>query len=574
MVAGEIVAGPHVRDACARHLRDLTEGPKRGLKWDPVEADRLFRYFSTVLKLNGGKFEGKPFQLHESQQFIGGSLFGWKRPDGTRRFRIAYVEEGKGSGKTPFAAGIGHYMVTADSEARAEAYSIATNHAQASILFRDAVAMARQSPALESRVTFSGGEGREFNMAFLGTASFFRPISSESSGRGKSGFRPHCALIDELHEHPTPAMLEFAIANIKWRTQPLIFAITNSGFDRSSVCWQYHEHGRKVAAGEIEDDSFFAYICAQDEGEDPLTAEDDPKLGFPSCWLKSNPLLGVTIQPEYIRTRVARALQMPAMESLVRRLNFCEWVDAESPWISGDLWRATEVDELPEAVAGASFMALDLSSTRDLTAAARVFPTADGWGAELRFWTPREGLEERERTDQVPYTTWVREKHLIAVPGRTVDYDFVVRDLADWLRSVDAVAFDQWRIEDFLKALDAAGVDAYIRESANPLGHGLPLVRHGQGWGGGSSDSTLWMPRSITAMESHVLNGTLKVRRNPVLTHNSASAVQAADPAGNKKWEKRKSTGRIDGIVALSMALGLTEVHEPTPSLSIHFLGD
>ena len=185
----EVVAGPHVRDACARHLQDIKEGPARGLTWDVAAADWVMQYFSTVLCMNGGEHEGKPFDLHESQAFIVGSLFGWKRADGTRRFRNAFVETGKGNGKTPLAAGIGHYMTGADGESRAETYAAATDKDQASILFRDAVAMARQSPALTKRVTYSGGVGKEWNIAYLDSGSFFRPITSESSGRGKSGRR-------------------------------------------------------------------------------------------------------------------------------------------------------------------------------------------------------------------------------------------------------------------------------------------------------------------------------------------------------------------------------------------------
>src|SRR5690606_7983228 len=108
VVAGRIIAGPHVRDACRRHLRDLEDGPGRGLAWVVKDAERAIRYFRTVLKLNGGEHEGRPFELEPSQAFIVGSLFGWKRADGSRRFRIAFVEEGKGNGKSPLAAGIGH----------------------------------------------------------------------------------------------------------------------------------------------------------------------------------------------------------------------------------------------------------------------------------------------------------------------------------------------------------------------------------------------------------------------------------------------------------------------------------
>jgi len=595
VVAGRIIAGPHVRDACARHLRDLTQGTKRGLVWDVIAAERVYRYFRAVLRLGGGDHEGKPFDLHVSQKFIVGSLFGWKRSDDTRRFRMAFVEQGKGDGKTPMAAGIGHYMTGADGEARAETYAAATDKEQAGILFRDAVSMAKQSPGLSDRITFSGGDGREYNIAYLASGSFFRPISSESSGKGKSGFRPHCALLDEIHEHPTNAMVEFLRAGTKGRTQALIFMITNSGFDRTSVCFEYHTYACKVAAGEIDDDSFFGYVCALEDGtregypaEDPFTDAADPKLGYPRSWLKANPLLGVTFQPSYLEEQVRQAKGMPSKESIVRRLNFCQWVDASTPWIDGDLWRACEVaaedcptdEDLRERPC---FLSLDLSSKRDLTAKAKVWPDEEGgFDATVEFWTPAETLDERGRSDRVPYRAWETGGHLTAVPGRSIDYSYVAKSVAeDCARfNVVGLAFDQWRVDDFRRELDNVGLDSWIaewdaqgkrwveRDKKQP-GQGLMLLRHGQGFGGGSSESTLWMPRSIGALEESVLTGRLRVRFNPVLRWNSASAIIEQDAASNKKWEKRKSTGRIDGLVALCMGVGAAST-TPAPEESIY----
>jgi phage terminase large subunit-like protein len=581
--SGKIIAGPHVRDACARHLRDLKDGPKRGLKWDLESANRVYSYFRTVLKLAGGEHEGKAFELEPMQKFIVGSLFGWKRSDGTRRFRMAFIEEGKGSGKTPMAAGIGHYMTGADNEPRAETYAAATDKEQAGILFRDAVSMAKQSPALSSRITFSGGDGREYNILYPQSASFFRPISSESSGKGKSGFRPHCALLDEIHEHPSNAMVEFLRAGTKGRLQALILMITNSGVNRTSVCFEYHAYAIKVAAGEIQDDSFFGYVCAVEDGtrkgypaEDPFTDKTDKKLGFPKSWLKANPLLGVTFKPSYLEEQVRQAKGMPSKESIVRRLNFCEWVDAVSPWIDGDLWRACEVpaEDFPEEFSlkeRECYEGLDLSTTRDLTAKAKAWePDEEGViYAVVDFWSPADTLDERATADRAPYRAWANGGYLEAVPGRSLDYDYVAKSVGEDTAKFNVVglAFDQWRMSDFQKALDRMGVPAWVAEWNEQLkqwveegtkqpGSGLMLRRHGQGFGGGASESNLWMPRSITAIEELVLTGKLKVRFNPVLRWCSASAVLEQDATGNKKWEKRKSTGRIDGIVALSMAIG------------------
>ncbi len=145
VVAGKIVAGPHVRNACRRHLNDLIEGPKRGLVWDLAAAKRAIGFFPDMLKLAAGNFEGKPFDLHPSQQFKTGSIFGWKRADGTRRFRRAYIEEGKGNGKSPWTAGVGMYLLLADGEPRAEIYAAASQKTQAMVLSLAAWAPERRS---------------------------------------------------------------------------------------------------------------------------------------------------------------------------------------------------------------------------------------------------------------------------------------------------------------------------------------------------------------------------------------------------------------------------------------------
>lgn len=564
VTAGRIVAGPHVRAACARHLRDIGRVGTEDFPfvWDVERAGRVLDFFANVLKLDGGESEPRPFVPAPWQAFVLGNLFGWVDHAGLRRFRVAFIETGKGSGKSPLAAGVGIYMLMADGESRAEVYAAAVDKEQAGILFRDAVSMTKIADAIDDRVTRSGGEGREFNIAYHGTGSFFRPISSEAQGRGKSGYRPHCVLLDEIHEHPTNAMVEFMRAGTKGRRQALIFMITNSGVDRTSVCFEYHLYGEQVAKGERVDDSFFAFICGLDEQDDPF--ED------PSCWEKANPSLGVTFPPRYLEEQVTAAKGMPSKESIVRRLNFCQWVDAVNPWIDGDLWRSCEVTEWDEPRDRPCFLGLDLSSKRDLTAMAAVWPAPDGsYDAKLWFWTPADTIGERENADRAPYRTWVNGGHLEAVPGRSIDYAHIARLIAGLAgsRTVSALAFDQWRIEDFLRELDGVGLAAWIAEWDPTLarwnqqdkkqpGEGLMLLRHGQGYSGGASDSTLWMPRSIGALEEAVLKNQLRVRVNPVLRWNSASAVLETDATGNKKWEKRKSTGRIDGIVALSMAIG------------------
>jgi len=172
--AGEIVAGPHVRAAARRHLHDLDAAQSRGYVFDAAEADRFFRFCSTVLRLSDGQFDGRPFKLEPSQMFICGSLFGWKRiKNGKRRFRRAYIEQGKGNGKSPLVGAIGLYGLTADSESGAQIYSAGATKEQASILFRDAVSMVDKSPSLDKAIRRSGGPGREYNLAHIEVGEFF-----------------------------------------------------------------------------------------------------------------------------------------------------------------------------------------------------------------------------------------------------------------------------------------------------------------------------------------------------------------------------------------------------------------
>ena len=533
---GKLVAGPIVRAACRRHLADLKS---KKFRFDRDRVARAFGFFDDILCLNGGEFEGVAFHLELWQSFIVGSLFGWVDQSGARRFRVAYIEAGKGQGKSPLAAAIGHYMLIADGESRAEIYAAATKKDQAMVLFRDAVAMVDLSPELAKVIRKIGGV-HPWNLTHQ--SSFFRAISSDD---GQSGPRPHCALIDEIHEHRDDTVIEMLRAGFKGRRQPLLFMITNAGTDRNSVCFRYHDYGLRVAQGMTEDDRFFAYICALDAGDEPFTDE--------SCWQKTNPNLGVSIRHSYIRDQVHEARGMPAKESTVRRLHFCQWTDAANPWISGDAWRRCEFEtEVPieERFAGRPvFLALDLSITTDLTALAAVAVGDTGEGglqleAAAEFWTPADTLIERSARDRVPFDVWSREGWVNLVPGKTIDYAPMAERLAQLHAALDvrAVVFDRYRM-------------SYLRDELDRLGVDLPLIEHPQGFNR-PKDSALWMPQSITDLEAAILAERIKIARNPVLTWNAASAVVDIDRHGSRIFAKRKSLARIDGVVALAMAVG------------------
>jgi phage terminase large subunit-like protein len=555
VTSGAIVAGPHVRNECARHLRDMENGHLRGLRFDRAKAERNIRFFPTVLRLNGGQFEGLPFRLEPVQEFIVGSLFGWVRiggigdysvaEDGLRRFRVAYIEMGKGGGKSPLVAGIGLLGLVADGEPRAEVYSAASKKDQAAILFRDAVAMVKQSPALSAATKLSGRDDKVWNIFHPGSESFFRPISSE---QGQSGPRPHIGLIDELHEHRDGTVINMMSAGRKWRRQPLIIAITNSGHDRNSVCWEYHQMGVKISAGAEHDDTFFSYICALDAEDDPFADEE--------CWIKANPLLGPILTHQYLRDEVNQARGMPSKESTVRRLNFCQWTEAHCPAYPMEIWDACKADFKLEDFAGMPCkLGLDLSGSVDLTSAVFEFVKDGKFWIFPMFWIPREQMVEKSKKDHATYVEWERAGLIKTTPGKAINKDHVVKDIMTMMRAakitVSELVYDRWFIDEFKAACDRQGAT-------------FEMVECGQGY----KD----MSPAIKEFETSLMNDEIRHNGNPCLRWNIASSVHLEDAAGNKKYDKVKATGRIDGAVAATMAHSRAVLNRPKPEPRIRWL--
>ena len=583
---GEIVAGPHVRNAARRHLDDLARGAERGLAWDAQASDRVLRFFPGVLKLAGGKFEGRAFDLHASQMFVVGSLFGWKHADtGKRRYRRAYIEQGKGNGKSPLAAGIGMYCLLADNEARAEVYAAASKKDQAMVLFRDAVAMRNQSPALAERLTASGGNP-VWNLADLKTGSFFRPISSDD---GQSGPRPSCALCDEVHEHRDGTVIEMLERGFKAREQPLLIMITNSGSDLNSVCWEEHVNAIRAAAGNpaldgrldeslgylgdpdaaVTYDDTFSFVCSLDPGDDPLTD--------PACWVKANPLLGITQRVAELERAVRQAKAMPGKLNNILRLHFCIWTQTDKAWIARETLDPVLEDFDPAEFEGQEvFLGADLSGSQDLTALAFMtrtgfidMPAEDGgvvkkpvFALWIEAWTPGDTIAERASRDKAPYEIWRDRGYLNAPPGKQIRLDFVAARIAraNSEHRIAWLAYDRYAYAKLADELDAAGVD-------------VPQVEHAQGGkrrgkppdavaqAAKDSDAPaplgLWMPASLAMLETLILEGRIRIHRNPVLISAMMSAAVEEDAFGNRWLSKRKATNRIDCAVAAAMAAGV-----------------
>lgn len=543
VVSGACVAGPLVRMACERHLRDRSgTGPYR---FDEGRADHVIDFFEQVLKLPDMVDEDgdpMPFLLQPWQAFIIGSLFGWVDVRGLRRFREAYIEIGKGNGKTPLCAGIGLYGLMMDGERAAEIYAAAADQDQAQILFRDAVRMVAASPELSEELHPSGGE-HIWKLDHKPSLSFFKTFSKESGA--KSGPRPHMGLLDELHEHGTPQITIKIRAGAKRRPQPLFVEITNSGFDRTSICWQHHEHSRKILEQAVSDEQWFAYVCALDEGDDPLKDE--------SCWIKANPNLGVSIGHEYVRRQVANANNIQAEANTVLRLNFCVWTQADFRAIEMAKWRACLPMPSDEELIGAEcFGCLDLGETDDFTAWGRLWILSDGRVVvKLRYWVPQITLE---RYPNRPYADWQRAGLLTVTDGDVTDYAAVrAQILADYREcGMQTVYYDPKTARETQQLLQAEGV---------------AMVQIPQGFA---------MNEGIRRTLELIADRQLCHGNELILSWMASNLVLLTGVKGDKRIAKERAADKIDGMAAVIMGIqGAVVARErvAAPTYQVFFAG-
>lgn len=513
---------------------------RNGCRFDPAAADRVERFFSRVLTHSKGQFAGEAFELQAWQSSFLRRLFGWKRADGTRRYRTAYLEVPKKNGKSTICSGLSLYGLVGDGEPGAEVYNAAADRNQASIVFGEAVNMAEASPILAPRLEVVKSTKR---MIYPAQRGFMHAMSAEAFT--KEGINAHFIIFDELHAQPNRILwdtLRFAGAA---RRQPLTVAITTAGYDRNSICWEQHEYAEKVNAGIIEDDAFLGVVYA-------ASPEDD--WTSPETWRKANPSLGVTMSEDSFAEGCREAQNSPAKENAFKRYRLNIWTEQADRWLQMARWDALHAgDPLPWEAAAATlagrtvFGALDLSSTADVTAFAMVSPPAEEGGEWIVvpwFWIPRTNALAREKRDRVPYREWSKAGYLTMTEGDVIDQDRIV---ADVLRLAEAhgvaeVAIDRWNADNVERRL---------------LDEGLPVVRFGQGFGSMSAPSK--------AFEALVLSGRLRHHGNPVLRWMASNVAAETDAAGNVKPSKKASTEKIDGIVAAVMGIGRALVAESEP---------
>lgn len=506
--------------ACERHLNDLAHGHERDLWFDEKAATVRVKFFS-LLTHNKGKWAGQPLTLEPWQQFYIASLFGWKRADGTRRFRESYLEVARKNGKSTVGSGVCLLLLVLDGEAGAEIYTAATKKEQAKIVFGDAQNMVRKSTALGKKVKVWKNA-----ITVVTTLSSMKPMSSDS--KTEDGLNPHGIYIDEYHAHPDDGLYSVLKSATGARAQPLLSIITTAGFLRNGPCAQLRKSLVSLLEGTHHDDSYFAIIYSLDEGDD---WQDE------STWQKANPNLGVSVSLEYLREqhRAAQRLPSQVVPFMTKHLNL--WTDSAAVWLPAEMWamgaHGTPVGELAGRKAWGG---LDLAKTRDISSFVLIFPKDGGqFDVLCWFWVPEDKVDERTKKDSVPYRQWVDEGYLIATPGNVTDYDFIkaeIRAACD-LYQVQMIDYDPWNSSQLVIDLTSEG---------------MPMQPMRQGF------YTLSAPTS--ELENLVAAGKMHHYGHPVLTWMCGNVALQRDAAGNIKIDKGKSSEKVDGMAALVNALG------------------
>ena len=542
VMSGKIVACKWVRLACERHVHDLEHGHERGLYFDVDAADRVLRFVSLLKHSKGkwGRNGGENIQLEAWETFIVWAAFGWMNANGFRRFRTLWIEVARKNGKTTLAAALGLYLAFADGEPAAEVYNCAVKRDQARLCHAESIRMVRKNPLLKKHVRIY-----KDNLSMEKTASKYMPLGGDSDST--DGLNVSAAILDEVHSWKSRDMWDVIETATGSREQPLILAITTAGSDRLSVCYEKHEYSRKVLEGwkdgSFEDDTWFGIIFTLDEGDD---WRDE------SVWIKANPNLGVSKNLDDLQMKAKRAGQMSAALNNFLRRELNVWVQGDFKWMNMDMWRACGGDvpalDMPQWLSGeTAYAGLDLSSTSDITAFLMVFPAEDDYiDVIARFWIPEDNMLIRTRDDGVHYQQWVEQGYIEATPGNTIDYDFIFEQLEkdNDLFDIDQTAFDRW---------GAARVSNVLQNK------GMTMVQFGQGFAS--------MNPPMKELERLVLSKKIRHGNNPVLTWMADNLVARMDPAGNIKPDKERSREKIDGIVALIMALDLALRHPEAKSV-------
>lgn len=492
--------------------------------------DRVISFIES-LPITSGMLAGQRFRVRPWQRNI---LEGIYRTDdaGRRIVRQALLTLPRKNGKTGLTAALALvHLCGPEAEPRGQVYSAAADRNQASLIYNEMKAIIKAVPELDRRIIV-----RDFtkHLEDSVTGSIYMALSADS--RTKHGFSASCVIYDELAQAPDRRLYDVLMTSTGGRAEPLAIIISTQSSDPHSIMTELVDYGVHVRDGVLKDPAFFPIIYTAPEDADPWSED---------TWFACNPALGDFRSLEEMRSAALQAQRIPAREAAFRLLYLNQRISADARFIAREDWEACGGEVNIEALRGRPcYGGLDLGSTTDLTSLVLYFPENDG-AVLAWFWVPADQLDDREHEDKVPYRTWHKAGFLEAPAGRAIDKTAIIHRLAEIASMFDikGLAYDRWRLEDLQKLITDEGISVALKA-----------------WGQGFRD----MGPAVDALEAAILNRRIKHPKHPVLTWNVANAVVEIDPAGARKISKAKSTERVDGLVALAMAIGL-HAREPKP---------
>lgn len=566
-VEKKIVVGQSERLACVRHLHDLaragqldkamsarvrkaTKGkvPGRDTKFqwifDEDKANKIYTWFKYCHHVEG-PLSGQPIELIPAHKFDLGSIFGWvHKKTKLRRFEKAYIQEARKNAKTTRLAGVADYLMVGDGEESPQVFAAAVDRAQARILYKSAIAMARKSPDIKKRLKIGRAETSHITRGGMMT-----PLSKDT--KNKDGLNPSGAIIDEYHAHPTSEIYDLLWSAWGQRAQALMAIITTAGLDTESPCYKEYSYCKQILAGSVPNERYFVMIRELDKNDD----EHDP-----SVWIKANPLRASTkagLQKIKEQHDEAFGSHDTAKIRTFRVKNLNIWVNSTEDSYIGDYilkWDDPKInigrEKFLELTKGKlTIVGLDLSKKIDLTADGFIFVLDDGRVAlTARGFLPEEAVTRHEKTDKIPYRDWARDGWLIVTEGDVTDFRKVEAHIHDceldnsW--QVHEIAYDPYQA-------------TYLANEMQDDGYTMVEVRQ--------TMPNLSEPTKL--FREMVASGKLVHDGSPLLRWCIANAVQIVDSKENIMISKRKAvdTKRVDLLAAIITALVRVQVlHEAT----------
>lgn len=536
VLAGHVVSGRLVKLACQRHLNDRETGGARGLRFDSAEAQAAIDFWEVCPHLKGKQAKrGELLRLEPWEKFVVGSVYGWKRADGTRRFRVAWLEMGRKNGKSTLLYPAGLHGLALDGEAGPEVYAVATKRDQARLVFDLAKRACTRSPDLAELVQVYA-----FSLTCEENFGKFEAVSSDADTL--DGLNPSVALCDEIHKWKGRDLWDVIETGMGSREQPLLWAITTAGPEGDQdVYGQEHNHTVQVLEGIIQDDARFGFIACIDP-EDDWT---DPKN-----FAKANPNLGVSVFAEEIKAQVDKAKRMPAAANAVKRLRLGRRTQDADAWIPLSMWDAGREPRLTwEALAGfPCFGGLDLANTSDFAALCLCFPLDDElrpapdtdrpavWAYKWRLWIPSESANPVGAKLREVAAPWIADGWVSATEGDAIDTAAIEAGVLKAAGEYDlrALAFDPFNAATLANRFQLEGLTCYQ------------------------------FPQRMTkfAEPTKVFGEELAARRfrhdgNPAVRWMADNCVLVENGAGHRMPSRKKSKNKIDAMVAAVMARGL-----------------